>query len=73
MAKATSRAELPILLSAKDIQSIGLSRSMAYQLMNRSDVPVVTIGGRKFINRDRFFEWIDNQTRTGGISYAEAQ
>ncbi len=72
MTKTTVKAELPILLSAKDIQSIGLSRSMAYQLLNRSDVPVVAIGGRKFINRDKFFEWIDNQTQAGGAEYAEA-
>lgn len=66
MTKTTVKSELPILLSAKDIQSIGLSRSMAYQLLNRSDVPIVAIGGRKFLNRDRFFEWLDMNTNNGG-------
>ena len=50
---------LPMFLTAKDLQQLGFSRSMAYQLMNRADVPVLQIGERKFIPRDKFFAWVE--------------
>lgn len=59
---SANREELPLVMSAHDLQAIGFSRSMSYQLLNRKDFPVVEIGGRKFVNRDKFFQWLDNQT-----------
>jgi len=59
---ATNRETLPLIMSVHELQSMGFSRTMAYQLLNRGDVPKVIIGGRKFINRDRFFEWLDKQS-----------
>ena len=58
----SSRIAFPALLSAKHLQECGLTRAMAYQLLNREDMPVVQIGVRKFMNRDRFFEWMDSQS-----------
>lgn len=60
--KIINKENLPIIMSVHDMQAIGFSRSMSYQLLNRADVPVITIGGRKFINRDKFFQWLDTQT-----------
>lgn len=57
-----NRENLPIIMSVHDLQAIGFSRSMSYELLNRKDFPTIIIGGRKFVNRDRFFEWLDNQT-----------
>ena len=48
----------PEILSAKDLQDMGFSRSMSYALFNRADVPVIHIGKRKFIRREKFLEWI---------------
>lgn len=59
--RKTKYEELPLVMSAKDIQVLGFSRSLAYGLLNRADVPVIVIGGRKFVQRDRFFEWLDKQ------------
>ena len=56
------REEFPLLMSAKDLQKVGVTKTMAYQLLNREDMPVVCIGGRKFVNRDKFFQWLDGQT-----------
>ena len=39
----------PEILSAKDLQDMGFSRSMSYALFNREDIPVIRIGKRKFI------------------------
>ena len=52
------------ILSAKDLQEMGFSRSMSYALFNREDIPVICIGKRKFIRRERFMEWLAEQERT---------
>lgn len=51
------------ILSAKDLQDMGFSRSMAYALFNRADVPVIHIGKRKFIRREKFLDWLAEQER----------
>ena len=51
------------ILSAKDLQDMGFSRSMAYALFNRVDVPVIRIGKRKFIRREKFLKWLAEQER----------
>ena len=53
----------PEILSAKDLQDMGFSRSMAYALFNIVDVPVIRIGKRKFIRREKFLEWLAEQER----------
>ncbi len=54
----------PEILSAKDLQDMGFSRSMSYALFNREDIPVIRIGKRKFIRRKIFMEWLAEQERT---------
>ena len=54
----------PEILSAKDLQEMGFSRSMSYALFNREEIPVIRIGKRKFIRRERFMEWLTEQERT---------
>lgn len=50
------------LLSAEDVRKVtGLSRASAYALLNRTDLPVVRIGGRKFMHKDLFLEWLKEQ------------
>ena len=51
------------ILSAKALQDMGFSRSMAYALFNRDDVPIIHIGKRKFIRREKFLEWLAEQER----------
>ena len=59
-----SRETLPMTLSANDIQTMGFTRTMAYNILNRDDVPVVKIGSRKFIQRDKFFDWLDSREKS---------
>ena len=59
-----SKSSTPEILSAKDLQDMGFSRSMSYALFNRADVPVIHIGKRKFIRREKFLEWLVEQERT---------
>ncbi|MDP4120147.1 MAG: DNA-binding protein [Bacillota bacterium] len=52
---------VPLVMSAKDLQALGFSRTCAYQFFNRSDFPTVQIGSRKYVRREKFFSWLDSQ------------
>lgn len=56
-----SKETLPMMMSANEIQTMGFTRTMAYAILNRKDVPVVKIGNRKFVQKDKFFEWLSEQ------------
>ena len=64
-----NRESLPMMLSANDIQTMGFTRTMAYNILDRDDVPVVKIGSRKFIQRDKFFDWLDSREKSKIINY----
>lgn len=52
------------LLSAQDVEDItGLSRASVYNLMDRSDMPVVQLGNRKFMHKELFIEWLREQAQ----------
>ena len=57
--------EFPEMLTAEDLQNFGFTRSMAYAFLNRGDVPVIRIGKRKFIRKEKFYEWLEEQERSG--------
>lgn len=59
--KMNSRENLPMMLSANELQAMGFTRTMVYKILNSEDVPVVKIGSRKFIQRDKFFKWLDSK------------
>lgn len=56
-----NRETLPMMLSANDLQAMGFTRTMVYKILSSDEVPVVKIGSRKFIQRDKFFEWLDSK------------
>ena len=58
------KSNAPEILSAKDLQDMGFFRSMSYALFNRTNVPVIHIGKRKFIRREKFLEWLAEQERS---------
>lgn len=58
----TDANQIPRMLTAKDIQAMGFSRPMVYQLLNRADMPTVRIGKRVFVRKDRFLEWLDTHS-----------
>lgn len=49
------------MMTAEDLRNFGFTRSMAYAFLNREDVPVIRIGKRKFIRREKFYEWLERQ------------
>ena len=56
-----SRENLPMMLSANDIQAMGFTRTMVYKILSSDEVPVVNIGSRKFVQRDKFLAWLDSK------------
>ena len=58
------KIDYPEMMTAEDLQNFGFTRSMAYAFLNREDVPVIRIGKRKFIRRERFYEWLEVQERS---------
>lgn len=57
----SSREDMPMMLTANDLQAMGFTRTMVYKILNSDDVPVVKIGSRKFIQKDKFFKWLDSK------------
>lgn len=60
------KIDYPEMMTAEDLQNFGFTRSMAYAFLNRKDVPVIRVGKRKFIRKEKFYEWLETQERSGG-------
>ena len=55
--------ELPLFLCAETVAKLlGISISSAYELMQQNDFPVLRIGNRKVVPKDRFRAWVDRFT-----------
>lgn len=56
-------ADLPDVLTAEQLATaLQLSKSGAYNLLNRSDFPTLRIGGRKMVMKNDLLEWLRNRT-----------
>ena len=61
--KYLSAEELPMILNVQEVSDIiGLGMSQTYALIRRIDFPAFKIGNRIFVPRDKFLDWIDNQS-----------
>lgn len=64
MSKSTvykSWEELPIMLNATQVAVVlGISRANSYQLFHSSDFPVINIGKRMLISKEKLKEWVEN-------------
>lgn len=53
---------VPLLLSATDLQIyFHFHRSMAYALLQRPECGAISIGKRRFLDRDAFLNWLRGQ------------
>lgn len=58
--------ELPLFLSAKLVaQTLGISISSAYELMHGADFPVLRVGSRMVVPKEKFVCWVQQQA--GGV------
>lgn len=51
--------ELPLFLNAKLVaQVLGISPSSAYELMHESNFPVLKVGSRMIVPKEKFIQWV---------------
>ena len=61
-----SYAELPLFLNAETVAKVlGVSPSSGYELMHETDFPVLKVGNRMVVPKEKFVEWVERHT-TGG-------
>ena len=61
--KFKSYDELPLFLNAKTVAEIlGISVAGAYELLHHEDFPVLRIGSRLVVPKEKFLSWIESQT-----------
>ena len=58
--------ELPLFLSAELVaKMLGVAPSSAYELMHEADFPVLKIGNRVVVPKEKFVEWVEQHTKGG--------
>ena len=58
-----SYEDLPLMLSVPEMATaLGISRAGAYELARSEGFPVLRIGTRIVIPKDKLQEWVDKQT-----------
>lgn len=58
--------DLPLFLNAAMVaQVLGISAASSYELMHEKDFPVLKIGSRMVVPKEKFIAWVEQNT-TGG-------
>lgn len=66
MSSYKSYDELPLFLNADLVAKVlGVSPSSGYELMHESDFPVLKVGSRMVVPKEKFVEWVEQHTRGG--------
>lgn len=66
MSVCKSYDDLPLFLNASLVsQVLGVSISTAYELMNEPGFPVLRVGSRMVVPKDKFVEWVSQHTQGG--------
>ena len=59
--------ELPLFLNAELVAKVlGVSPSSGYELMHEPSFPVLKIGSRMVVPKEKFVEWVERHTAGGG-------
>lgn len=55
--------ELPLFLNAELVGKVlGISSTMAYELLHQKDFPSMRVGSRLIVPKEKFREWADKQS-----------
>ncbi len=66
--KSTSSDDLPLFLNAELVaKARGVSPSSGYELMHEAGFPVLKIGSRMVVPKEKFVQWVEEHTKGGGI------
>ena len=60
-------SELPLFLNAELVAKVlGVSPSSGYELMHEPVFPVLKIGSRMVVPKEKFIQWVKQSTSGGG-------
>ena len=58
--------KLPLFLNAEIVATVlGVAPSSAYELMHEADFPVLKVGNRMVVPKEKFVEWVGRHTGGG--------
>lgn len=58
--------ELPLFLNAELVGKVlGIAPSSSYELMHEIDFPVLKVGSRMVVPKDKFIQWVEAHTQGG--------
>lgn len=61
--KFRSYDDLPLFLNAELVaQVLGIAPSSSYELMHEDGFPVLKIGNRMVVPKEKFIRWVEEQT-----------
>ncbi len=64
--KYKSYDELPLFLNAEMVAKVlGVSPSSGYELMHEDGFPVLKIGNRLVVPKEKFIQWVEENTAGG--------
>lgn len=60
-------SEIPLFLNAELVAKVlGVSPSSSYELMHEPGFPVLKIGNRMVVPKEKFIQWVEQNTSRGG-------
>ena len=58
--------ELPLFLNAEVVAKVlGIAPSSSYELMHEVDFPVLKVGSRMVVPKEKFIQWVEQNTAGG--------
>lgn len=58
--------ELPLFLNAELMAKVlGIAPSSSYELMHEVDFPVLKVGSRMVVPKEKFIQWVEEHTQGG--------
>lgn len=58
--------DLPLFLNATMVAKVlGVAPSSSYELMHKADFPVLKIGNRLVVPKEKFIQWVEQHTQGG--------
>ena len=61
-----SYEELPLFLNAATVAKVlGIAPSSSYELIHEVDFPVLKVGNRMMVPKEKFIQWVEDHTQGG--------
>ena len=58
--------ELPLFLNAETVAKVlGIAPSSSYELMHEVGFPVLKVGSRMVVPKEKFIQWVEQNTQGG--------